>query len=319
VSPGITTADTDAIDETGDASAVNKSVGFVGLGAMGAPMSRHLLDAGWTVYGFDVSDQARERFRANGGVVLDTAEQLVGRTDIVVLSLPTSRAVFEVLKGLGRSVGGGPRLSVVETSTLSLADKEHALELATVSGLDLFDCPVSGTSAQAERRDLVAYLSGPEVPGHSRVRQMLVDMTRETFDVGSFGSGTKMKLVANLLVAVHNVAAAEALVLAARAGLDPDLVLRAVGSGAGTSKMFEVRGPLMVRGTYAEEVTARVDVFAKDLRAISDLARSLTTPTPLLSATEVFYQAALAQGRGDQDTACVHGVLQSLVGQGSCA
>lgn len=291
-------------------------VGFVGLGAMGNPMSRHLLEAGWTVYGVDTSEQAQERFRANGGLTVETPADLVGVVDVVVTSLPTAGAVREVIigsSGLATRVEPGSSLTVIETSTLSLSDKLQVQELASDAGILLLDCPVSGTSAQAENKDVVAYLSGLGPERADSVHCVLRDMTRRAFDVGDFGSGTKMKLVANLLVGIHNMAAAEALLLADRSGLDLDVVLEAIGEGAGSSRMFEVRGPLMARRAYATEVTFRVEVFAKDFVAINELARSVTSPTPLLATTEMFYRAALAQGRGDEDTACVHGVLLDLI------
>jgi 3-hydroxyisobutyrate dehydrogenase-like beta-hydroxyacid dehydrogenase len=138
-------------------------------------------------------------------------------------------------------------------------------------------------------------------------------MTRAHYDVGEFGNGSKVKLVANLLVAVHNVAAAEALLLAERAGLDLGTVLAAVSDGAGTSRMFEVRGPQMVTADYAD-ATMRVSVFGKDLQIVAAFAREYGSPVPLFSVASVFYQAALAQGRGEQDTASVHAVLRQLAG-----
>jgi L-threonate 2-dehydrogenase len=291
------------------------TVGFVGLGAMGSPMSRHLIEAGWTVFGTDPSATARRRFVDNGGTVVESPADLAERAPVVVTSLPSAEAVFEVLaggSGLGCGIRPDAELAVLETSTLAPADKLRARDHAQSAGIRLYDCPVSGTSAQAENKDLVAYLSGPDDADRSQVLRVLDDMTRRTFDVGSFGAGTTMKLVANLLVAVHNMAAAEALVLAGRSGLDLGVVLEAIGSGAGSSRMFEVRGPLMARGTFADEVTAKVDVFAKDLRAIGDLARSVASPTPLFAATEVFYRAAQAQGRGGQDTACVYDLLAGM-------
>ena len=138
-------------------------------------------------------------------------------------------------------------------------------------------------------------------------------MTRQIHDLGEFGNGTRLKLVANLLVAVHNLSTAEALLLADRAGLDLDDVLPALVDGAGSSRMLKVRGPLMLRGDY-EPATARVEMFRKDLRAIRELADDLATPTPLLSVTSTLYDAAAGQGRADQDTASIYATLRLLAG-----
>jgi L-threonate 2-dehydrogenase len=141
-------------------------------------------------------------------------------------------------------------LTVIETSTLAPEDKEAERQFLAGHQAWLLDCPVSGTGSQARDKDLVAYLSGDEA-AKARALPVLAAMTREIYDVGDFGNGRKLKLVANLLVAVHNVAGAEALVLAERAGLDLATVLATVGDGAGTSRMFEVRGPAMAAQDYA--------------------------------------------------------------------
>ena len=143
---------------------------------------------------------------------------------------------------------------------------------------------------------------------------MLSAFTRAQHDLGTFGQGTAMKLVANLLVAVHNAAAAEALLLAQRAGLDLEQVLTAVGDGAGGSRMLQVRGPLMAAGRYSP-ATATVATMQKDNGLIAEFAHDVASPTPLFSATRVLYEAAVAQDRLTEDTACVFGVLQRLAGQ----
>jgi 3-hydroxyisobutyrate dehydrogenase-like beta-hydroxyacid dehydrogenase len=159
-------------------------------------------------------------------------------------------------------------------------------------------------------KDLVGYLSGDEA-AKARAWPVLADMTREVYDVGDFGNGTKLKLVANLLVAVHNMAAAEALVLAERAGLDLATVLTAVGDGAGTSRMLEVRGPAMAAQDYAGP-GVQASVFDKDISIITGFASQLRSPTPLFSLASAYYQAALAQGHGADDTSSVHAVLRAL-------
>ena len=139
-------------------------------------------------------------------------------------------------------------------------------------------------------------------------------MTRGIHDVGAFGNGSKVKFIANLLVAVHNTAAAEALVLAERAGLDLATVLAAVSDGAGTSRMLEVRGPAMAAADYSGPGVA-TSVFGKDLEIIAGFARDVTSPTPLFALASTFYAAALAQGRGGEDAACVHAVLRAMTGR----
>jgi putative dehydrogenase len=288
-----------------------RNVGFVGLGAMGSPMSRHLLEAGWRVIGFDLSADAVSRHRHNDGEAVDDPSELRGLVDVIVTSLPSARALFETLDRL--DTGSPAATRILEVSTFTLDEKHAAREQAEKLGMRLLDSPVSGTSAQAERGDLIAYLSGASPEDDALVHPVLSDMTRQVYDLGPFGDGTKLKLVANLLVAIHNFSSAEALVLAERAGLDLSTALPALIDGAGSSRMLEVRGPLMVAGEF-DQATARVEVFRKDIRAIKALADSLAVPTPLLSMTSTIYDAAAGQGRSQQDTASVFAVLRNLAG-----
>jgi 3-hydroxyisobutyrate dehydrogenase-like beta-hydroxyacid dehydrogenase len=200
---------------------------------------------------------------------------------------------------------------LIETSTLSVADKLDLGERARERGATLLDCPVSGTSEQAQSRDLIAYVSGdPEAK--ARALPVIAAFTRGQFDVGRLGDGTKVKLVANLLVAIHNVAAAEALALARGAGLDLTATLAAVADGAGSSRMLQVRGPRMIEEDYLP-ATMRVSLFQKDIHLIRDLQASLGLQAPLLEAAAGVYAEAEDLGFGDLDTASVFTVLKPQV------
>jgi 3-hydroxyisobutyrate dehydrogenase-like beta-hydroxyacid dehydrogenase len=158
-------------------------------------------------------------------------------------------------------------------------------------------------------RDLVVLGSGdPAALG--RCGPVFVGFARSWHDLGPFGNGTKVKLLANLLVVVHNLAA-ETLLLAKRAGLDPVAVLPVLADGAGGSRMLEVRGPAMVAGSY-EPAAMRVQLFKKDLDLIEAFAREHQSPTPLLEASARWYLEALDQGRAEQDTACLLAVLEAV-------
>jgi putative dehydrogenase len=290
---------------------VTSTVGFVGLGIMGSAMSGHLLQDSWRVVGCDPDPRRAAQYESRGGVLVGSPGEVAEQVDVLVTSLPSAGALAAVLEAF--SGAARPGLVIVETSTLGLDTKLAARDAAATAGAILLDCPMSGTGQQARDRDLVAYLSGDDESAKAAALPVLQGFTRAQYDLGGFGNGTRMKLVANLLVAVHNAAAAEALLLAQRAGLDLDQVLAAVGDGAGGSRMLSVRGPLMAAGRY-NEPTATVAVMQKDNALIAAFAAGVASPTPLFATTNVLYQAALAQGRLEQDTACVFGVLQHLAG-----
>jgi putative dehydrogenase len=180
------------------------------------------------------------------------------------------------------------------------------------AGMILLDCPLSGTGAQAVTRDLALYGSGDEAAFY-RARPVFDGFARVSHYLGAFGNGSRMKFVANLLVAVHNVAAAEAIVLGTKAGLDPERILEVISSGAGTSRIFELRGPMMAKGVYTPP-TATMHVLQKDSAIIAEFARALGVDTPMLTVAAPLYDEAEAQGYAEEDVAAVHAVLAGRAG-----
>lgn len=283
-------------------------VGMLGLGIMGSAMAGTLTKAGYSVIGYDVL-AARVRSHARiGGTAARTISEVGRRADIIVCSLPSSRALTDVATELG-TVRGGARI-VIETSTLPIAVKDDARERLAAAGMTLLDCPVSGTGSQARAKDLVVYASGPRA-AYRRAARVMDGFARAHYYVGPFGAGSKMKFVANLLVAIHNVAAAEALVLAMKAGLDPAMTLKVIADGGGSSRMLQIRGPMMVRGDYSKPAM-KLDVWQKDMTIIAAFAREIGCPTPLFLATAPIYTAAIAMGRAAEDTGAVCAVLEEM-------
>lgn len=289
------------------------TVGFVGLGIMGGAMAANLLEAGEEVVGFDPNANAAGRFQARGGELVESPAAVAARVEIVLTSIAAADHFHAAVGGdQGLAARARRGLLVVETSTLALSDKEAARDLLLSKGAEMIDSPISGTGAQAEARDLVFLMSG-EQEAMRRARPVLERLGRSVVEVGPFGAGSKLKFVANLLVAINNVATAEALVLAARAGLDLHLVLDTLDNSAATSRIFQLRGPLMADGRY-EPPTARISMFAKDLALISEFASSLEAPTPLLAASGPIYEEAMEKGMSNLDGAAVHLVLAERAG-----
>lgn len=288
-------------------------VGVVGLGIMGSAFMQNLRKAGFDVVGFDVAPAAMDRLASAGGLAASSPREVAERAPIVFTSLASYdavRAVIDGADGLSKAKAAGQ--VVIECGTLPIELKQWAHDTLARVGMTVLDCPVSGTGAQAARKDLVVFGSGDKA-AWDRCQAALDGMSRAQKYVGAFGNGSKMKFIANHLVTIHNVAAAEALVLGARSGLDPQMVFDALGDSAGSSRMFQVRGPLMIAGNYSPP-TARVNLHLKDLSIISAFAEGLHCPTPLYSAAEQLYFTAANQGHGDDDTASVYAVLQRMAG-----
>jgi L-threonate 2-dehydrogenase len=288
-----------------------QTVGMIGLGIMGSAMSLNLGRAGFRVVGYDVMPKRRAEHARAGGMAAKSPREVARRASILITSLPSARALTDSAATLAESCGRGA--IVIETSTLPIPVKEAARAVLAKRGVILLDCPLSGTGAQARVKDLLIYASGDRT-AYRKTVPVLQGFTSANYYVGPFGSGSKMKFVANLLVAIHNVAAAEAMVLGMKAGLDPALILKVVAGGAGGSRMLQVRGPMMVKGDYSE-ATMKNEVWQKDMTIIGDFARGLDCPTPLFAASAPIYNAAMAMGLGKQDTGAVCAVLEAMAGK----
>jgi putative dehydrogenase len=284
-------------------------IGIVGLGVMGGATGRHLLAAGFEVHGFDVDPSRREEFAAMGGTVGDSAADVAARVDTIVTWLPSQDALAAAVEQVLTVARSGTVL--IEMGTLALSAKQAVRQRLAAAGVEMLDCPVSGTGRQAEDATLVVYGSGPKDVFDSRI-SVFEPMGTWRY-LGEFGNGTVMKFVANLLVTVHTLAAAEAHNLAAAAGMDPELVQHVIAEGVGSSRMWEIRGSMMATGTY-EPPAGRLDIIKKDAGLIAEYAGEKGVATPALDLALDLYRAASAEGLGALDAAAIRLHLQRLGG-----
>jgi putative dehydrogenase len=283
-------------------------VGVLGLGIMGSAMAGNLMKAGFQVYGYDPSEPARKRFRSAGGTLCADGAALAKSVDVIITSLPHAAALHANAAVLAKA--GRRGLPVIETSTLDIADKEAARETLAKKGVVLLDCPLSGTGAQAVRKDLTVYASGPQTV----VRQLAPvfdGFSKAHYPLGAFGNGMKMKLMANLLVAIHNASTAEALLLGERWGIPASTAVKVLSTGAGGSRMLDVRGPMMAQQSW-DEATMKVSVWQKDMKLIAQALVDTQVPAPVFSSTIALYNAAMGMGHAEHDTAAVYDVLSRM-------
>ncbi len=285
-------------------------VGIVGLGIMGGAFAQHLVASGWRAIGYDI-DPARRRAMARVGVEIATdVGDLAHKARDIITSLPKPAALASTVAAIAEA--GMPRRVIIEASTFTIDDKTKAAAALRKTGHVLLDCPVSGTGAQAKNKDIVIYASGGAAE-IKRLRPMFAAFSRGVYDLGAFGNGSRMKYVANLLVAINNVASAEAMVLGMKAGLPPQQIFELIKSGAGNSRVFELRAPMMVKNKY-DDATMKISVWQKDMDVIGGYARKMRVPTPMFDASKAIYEKALSSGRGAQDTAAVCAVLEKMAG-----
>jgi putative dehydrogenase len=292
-----------------------RKIGFVGLGIMGSAMAEHLLNSGFAVVGYDIEPKARNRLKSWGGKPLGSVQGVLQHADIIITSLPSGQALKTVTDEMVLEFAGDKGLQkvLIETSTLPIQDKEACAKKLKSVGIVALDCPIIGTVSHLKNRLWTIYASGPKKT-YQDVLPLLREFTDDTPYLGAYGSGTKMKLAANHLVAIYNVAYAESVTLARKMGLDPRDVLQHFGNSPilGTGVMRS-RMAMMVDRNYAPP-TMKVEVWQKDMGIIGDLAKTLNCPTPLFSASADIYTAAMAQNLALEDTAATAEVLASMAG-----
>lgn len=284
-----------------------QKVGIIGLGIMGGAMARNLVERGWDVTGIDTDPARRSELAQAGVAIVDSAGAVASAAALIITSLPNADAASAVATEIAGS--GTTARIVIETSTFTIADKLRFKAILDPAGHIALDCPLSGTGAQAAVRDLVVYASGDKA-AIARCAELFADFAKQSADLGDYGNGSRMKFVANHLVAIHNVASAEAMLLAERAGLDLNQVIEMVAPGAGGSRMFQMRAPMMAKRAY-EPATMRISTWKKDMAIIEEFADGLGLETPMFTLTQPIYTQAMEMGLGPQDTAAVFEVLKA--------
>ena len=286
---------------------IARRIGIVGLGVMGAATGRHLVAAGHEVHGFDVDVEKCSDFARAGAQVHESAVDLAATVDTIITWLPSADTLGVTVDAIIAS--RADQLVLIEMGTLSLESKRAARERLATSGVAMLDCPVSGTGQQAQEATLVVYGSGNEDVYASQA-EIFAAMGSHRY-LGEFGNGTIMKYIANLLVTVHTLAAAEAHNLGVASGLDPALVQEVIAQGVGSSRMWEIRGAMMAASVY-EPPAGRLDIIKKDAGLISEHAAAVGANTPALELALQLFGAASDAGLGSLDAAAIRLHLESL-------
>ena len=289
------------------------TVGIVGLGLLGGAVASRLLAAGHAVVGHDVRAERMTALEAMGGKPAATATAAARASEAVITLLPSLAAVEEVILGAaGLAAALRPEQPVIQMSTISPALTERLDAALRARGLAFLDTPVSGTSGMVARGDGIIFVGG-ERALYDRWRPVLEAILPHSVYVGRAGQAMVLKLIANLLVALHSAAAAEALTMARRAGLDLPLALDVLARSAATSRMLEVRGPMMAREEFPAQM--KLDLFMKDLHLIQDAAAAAGAAVPLTDVAERLYAAAAGAGHDQEDLSVVVRAFADLARQ----
>lgn len=283
------------------------TIGLVAPGKIGLPFAANLIADGYTVWGYRRS--SLDAFTAAGGRAAASPQEVAERADIVFTCVIDADALDEVIGGeRGLIAAGREDILVVEVGAMALSRKFAAKAALDAAGIELLDAPVSGTPTMVAARRAVVFGSGDEA-GFERAREPLGALGTVTY-LGEFGTGSKLKFVANTLVAIHTAAAAEAMALAGSLGLDPQLVLDTIGASAATSAMFNARAPMMAEHR-SRPVNGTVAGLVDIIDAIRASADEAGAGVPLLDTARALYEQACEQGYGEEDIAVMINVLES--------
>jgi putative dehydrogenase len=288
-------------------------IGMIGLGIMGSAMANALIEASYKVVGTDTRSKPRQQLERAGGRALGSSAAVAAHADVLIVSLATVAALAAVVAEIVAARKSRRGLIVIETSTLPIEEKTRAMQALKRVGATTLDCPISGTARRMKEGAWTIFVSGPKAACRTAA-PILAVFTNKAPYVGAFGNGSKMKFIANHLVAIYNVSVAESLTFARKMGLDAQQVweLFAPSAVVGTG-VYKMRGQFMVRRKYLP-ATMKVEVWQKDMQVIGDAARAVGAPVPLFSACLPIYNAAMAQGLDQHDTASVCEVLETMAG-----
>ena len=286
-----------------------KTIGSIGLGAMGGSYAKFLIEDNYTVYGVDPDTQNAEIFTSLGGLLLNNISDLVNKCNVIILSLPTVPVFKEVINQIEINGKSNESKILIDMNTISLDDKIETKKRLEKLNISMVDAPVSGTGAQARVKDIVVMSSGDKAIV-DKCDDIFRSFSKQNIYVGDFGNGIKFKILANLLVTVHNTVTAEALLLGQKAGLEEKMIYQVLNAGAATSVMLDKRMPLMINKNY-EPATASMRIFLKDIDVITNYLKSNNLSSPTFEAAANLYNQSKQNIPMTHDTAAIYEQLKN--------
>jgi 2-hydroxy-3-oxopropionate reductase len=290
-----------------------KRIGFVGLGLMGSGMTKNLISAGYSVIGYDLQASKMDDLVKKGGQKVDSPDKIPALVDVIILSLPNSHVVNEVVTGALRLLETGPTgMILIDTTT---ADPILSEDLATqlrVKGIEMLDATLSGTSKMCVERDLTVMVGGKEEI-FEECGPIFSAIGKNAFYMGKNGTGALTKLIVNLVLGLNRMVLAEGLNLAKKAGMDLHQTLDVLKDSAAYSKAMDQKGRKMIEGDFFPP-ESRLAAHLKDVRLMLDLGHRVNAPLFLSSLHAQALRAEIAKGRGDLDISGIISFYEDLSG-----
>ncbi|MCX7779666.1 MAG: NAD(P)-dependent oxidoreductase [Negativicutes bacterium] len=288
-------------------------IGFIGVGAMGKPMAQNLIKAAHDVYIYDINQAVVAELASRGGLTAATPKEAASRAEIVITMLPNAAIVEDTMTAdNGILAGGNPGLTIVDMSSVAPRTSLKMAALAKQRGFQYADAPVSGGVAGADAGTLTIMV-GAEPDTFRQIEPVLQILGKKIYHVGPVGSGDAIKVVNNLLLGVHMAAAAEALVLGAKAGLNPEVMLEIIKESSGRSYALEAKAANFIfKGNFTPGFA--IDLQYKDLELAVETGKNLGVPLPVGNLAQQIFEMSRAKGLGREDISAVIKVWEELTG-----
>ena len=286
-------------------------IGFVGLGLMGAAMARNLLSAGFSVIGYDMEQGKMDALAGEGCQKVDSPEGIAPLVEVIILSLPNSRVVNDVVEdSLKLFERGREGLILIDTTTADPGMSEELAARLRKMGIEMLDAAISGTSKMCAERDVTFLVGGSEEP-FGECGAIFSALGKLTFYMGKKGAGAMAKLVVNLVLGLNRMALAEGLCLAGKAGMDPYRTLEVLQGSAAYSKAMDQKGLRMVKKDFLP-AEGKLAFHLKDVQLMLDLGHKVNAPLLLSALHAQALRSEVAKGRGEWDNADIISFYEEL-------
>ncbi len=289
-----------------------KKIGFIGLGTMGLPMAGHLLKNGYEVIAYNRTKNKADALEKEGAFIASSPEEVATKSEIVFTMLTADQSVEEVILGeKGIIKGSHPGLIVVDSSTISPNTSKKVAETLLKKGIEMLDAPVTGSEPQAIE-GILTFMVGGKKEIYEKCEPLFYVMGKQAYYMGETGSGSYTKLANNTMGAINLLSFSEAITMAVKSGVDPELFIKVVSGGGAKSGMMENKGPKVLNRDFSPNF--KTDLIYKDLGLATDVAKELELPTPVLSLVKEMFQMARAKGYGGEDMSAVIKLYEELAG-----
>ncbi|WP_077624213.1 NAD(P)-dependent oxidoreductase [Sediminibacillus massiliensis] len=289
-----------------------KKIGFIGLGTMGLPMAGHLLKNDYEVIVYNRTRNKAESLQKQGAANASSPKEAAEKSDVVFTMLTADQAVEEVILGEeGIIKGAHAGLIVVDSSTISPNTSKKVADNLLNEGIEMLDAPVTGSEPQAIE-GILTFMVGGKKEIFEKCEPLFYAMGKQAYYMGENGAGSYTKLANNTMGAINLLSFSEAITMATKSGVDPELFIKVVSGGGARSGMMDNKGPKVLNRDFSPHFMT--DLIYKDLGLAADVAKDLELPTPVLSLVKEMFQMARAKGFGAEDMSAVIKCYEELAG-----